>query len=268
MVSQQLTQINIVLIRGLSRQQAHWGEFSECLIRALAAKGLKATLFYQDLPGFGEQNHVRSPASITKIAELLQPAIAKMVAEGEQKVHLLGISMGGMVALELARRFPELCHSLVMINSSVKPISPFYQRLQPRAYKAILKAWCHPVMRQSEAAILKLSSQRYAHDDALLDKWIALRKQQPPSRRAAVQQILAAMNYHAPLDRPLEKVCLIASKQDRIASHRCTLALAKTWNVKPHVHPDAGHDLALDEPDWLSQILSGWYQQCLIAELS
>ena len=250
--------MTILLIRGLSRQQGHWGEFAEVLTRRLKDSGVEANLVFEDLPGFGNRNQESSPSSIEKIAELLFSTLEQLHNKTGQKIHLLGISMGGMIALELAKRFPELCESLVMINSSVKPVSRIYQRLRPSAYSALFKAWFHPVMRESERQILNISSEKYAQDDALLDKWLRLRKKQPPSRTAAFKQIIAASKFQAPACPPLKKVLLIASKKDRVASYKCTENLAKYWSIKSIVHESAGHDLALDEPEWLANIIVDW----------
>lgn len=253
-----------LLIRGLSRQQAHWGEFPDILRHYFKDNSQDVRIVFEDLPGFGQRNSEQSPASIEKIAELLSPRLEQYVTEAGKKIHIVGISMGGMVALELAKRFPQYCESLVMINSSVKPVSRFYQRLQPMAYPSIIKAWFHPFMRQSEAEILKISSEIYSRDNALLNHWLGLRKKYQPSRKAAFQQIIAALKYQAAKQKPLEHVCLIASKKDRIASYRCTLNLAAYWHVGFYLHPSAGHDLALDDPEWLTETLCNWYMNSRI----
>lgn len=249
--------LSFLMLRGLSRQQAHWGVFPKLLSSALQEQGIATDFLFEDMPGFGERYLESSPASIEAIADKLSASIEKM----HTPVQLLGLSMGGMLALELARRYPQKCQSLVMINSSVKPAARFYQRLQPSAYTAFLKAFLLPSRRLSEAQILAISSENYQHDEVLLDTWLYHRDRQPPSRMAALKQILAASRYVAPEQPPLEQVLLIASRKDRIASFRCTEQLAKYWGLKPLIHPDAGHDLPLDEPEWLVEKLLNWYQK-------
>ncbi|MFT6028918.1 MAG: pimeloyl-ACP methyl ester carboxylesterase [Oleiphilaceae bacterium] len=252
--------ITILLIRGLSRQQEHWGEFPTILRRAFKEKNIAVNLAFEDLPGFGIRYQQKSPSSIEKIAALLVPTLDRLHKESKQKIHLLGISMGGMVALELARRCPEFCESLVMINSSVKPVAHMFQRLQPQAYSIFIKAFLHPSMRESERQILQISTEKYAQDARLLNYWLYLRENYPPSRKAALQQIVAASRYLAPIKKPLASVCLIASKRDRIASHHCTQNLAEYWGIDYHLHPEAGHDIALDEPEWLADNLVNFVQ--------
>lgn len=251
--------LTLLLLRGLSRQQAHWGCFPKQLARALLAEGFETEFVFEDLPGFGARFQEPSPANIEDIADLLAPTLEKINGQ----IQLLGISMGGMLALELAGRYPEKCQSLVMINSSVKPVARFYQRLQPRAYPAFLKAWFHPLKQASERQILAISTAKYQQDEALLDTWLSYRKSHPPSRLAAIKQILAAARYQAPPQKPIERVLLIASRKDRIASYRCTEKLAEFWGLTPLINASAGHDLPLDEPEWLVEHLVSWYRKTL-----
>tara|TARA_R110002167_G_scaffold236454_1_gene441652 strand:+ start:216 stop:881 length:666 start_codon:yes stop_codon:yes gene_type:complete len=216
---------------------------------------------FEDLPGFGERNQQSSPSSIEKIAELLAPRLESLYKEVGHKIHLLGISMGGMVALALAERYPHYCESLVMINSSVKPISSFYERLQPIAYPAFVKAWFHPFKLQSEREILNISTARYKNDAQVLARWLDLREQAPPSRMAVLKQMLAASSFRAPVQAPIKKLLLIASQKDRVVSCSCSLKLAKFWNVPVLVHYQAGHDLALDDPLWLAGQLFNYYSK-------
>jgi pimeloyl-ACP methyl ester carboxylesterase len=247
--------LTFLMLRGLSRQQAHWGVFPKQLARAFQEKGVGVEFVFEDLPGFGARHRQRSPASIEGIADVLAGTMGQIPG----KVQLFGISMGGMLALELARRYPQKCQSLVMINSSVKPVAAFYQRLQPGACPAFLKAWMYPFRHASERQILNMSTELYQDDAALLDTWLRYRQACPPSRMAALKQILAASRYQAPAVKPLEHVLLIASRHDRIASYQCTRQLADYWGLTPLIHPQAGHDLPLDAPEWLVDQLVKWY---------
>jgi len=251
--------LTLMLLRGLSRQQAHWGCFPKQLASALLAEGVASEFVFEDLPGFGARFQEPSPASIEDIADLLAPSLEQISGQ----VQLLGLSMGGMLALELAHRYPEKCQSLVMINSSVRPVARFYQRLQPGAYPAFLKAWFHPLKYSSERQILSISTEKYQQDEALLDTWLGYRKSHPPSRVAALKQMLAAAHYQAPSQKPINRVLLIASRKDRIASYRCTEQLADYWGLSPLIHATAGHDLPLDEPEWLVERLVNWYVENL-----
>ena len=242
-----------MLIRGLSRQQLHWGDFPEHLKMMSGSE-----VVFEDLPGFGLRHQEASPSRIEDIAEEVAPAIFSDKHLVAGKINLVGISMGGMVALALAKKYPQKVASLTLINSSFKPYAKFYQRLQPKAYAGFLRAWFNPVMRYSEREILRLSSNFLAADERLLDQWLDYRRQQPPSRRAAIKQILAASKFQFEADKPVERMLFIASKKDRIVSYKCSEKAALAWGAEYRCHLYAGHDLPLDAPQWLADQIVQW----------
>jgi hypothetical protein len=51
---------------------------------------------------------------------------------------------------------------------------------------------------------------------------------------------------------------LLAGQQDNLVNVKCSLALAKRWNCAIQVHPNAGHDLPLDDEEWVSSQINQW----------
>ena len=244
---------NWLLLRGLSRQKLHWGDFPQHLARLSGSEVL-----FEDLPGFGVRNEEPSPSTIEGIAETIATSAFTDSRLKAGKINLVGISMGGMVALALAQAFPEKVASLSLINTSFKPYCAFYQRLQPSAYVGFVKAWFNPMMQQSEREILRLSSNFRDSDDVLLDQWLAFRRQQKPSRAAALKQIVAATRFSFYGDKPVADILFVASSKDKVVSPRCSENAACAWNADYRCHRSAGHDLPLDAPEWLAEELVSW----------
>lgn len=76
-------------------------------------------------------DYVEYPHSITEAAEWTTD-IAKWVSDtygGGEYDFLVGHSMGGIVALELAVKFGLKCRRIILIDSSLKPANPFYRNL-------------------------------------------------------------------------------------------------------------------------------------------
>jgi pimeloyl-ACP methyl ester carboxylesterase len=46
---------------------------------------------------------------------------------------------------------------------------------------------------------------------------------------------------------------LLASRGDALVDPRCSLAIAQRWACEIAMHPWAGHDLPLDDADWVVQ---------------
>jgi len=63
----------------------------------------------------------------------------------------------------------------------------------------------------------------------------------------------AAARYRAPPPPPPVPTLLLASTHDRLVRCACSRALARAWRCALVEHPHAGHDLPLDDPQWVVQ---------------
>ncbi|MEO6853603.1 MAG: alpha/beta hydrolase, partial [Rhodoferax sp.] len=107
-----------------------------------------------------------------------------------------------------------------------------------------------------ERSILRITSQ--GGQDAVLPLWLALRGQHPVTRANALRQLLAAARYRAP-KAVTTPTLLLASAQDQLVSVACSQALARQWQCRLQVHPTAGHDLPLDDGNWLARQIAAQY---------
>jgi pimeloyl-ACP methyl ester carboxylesterase len=237
-----------LLLRGWARESRHWDAFPAHLGSALGARVIVA-----DLPGAGALCAQRSPLTIPRIAEAVRGA-----QRVPDKLYLLGISLGAMVALEWALRYPIEIAGCVLVNSSLRPFSAFYQRLQPRHYATLMRlALFERDAQVREATILRLTSSA-APSAALVSKWARYATEQPMTRANVLRQLLAATCYRAPKSRPAVPLLLLASRHDALVDARCSIALAESWRVPIAIHDSAGHDLALDDGPWVVSQVRDW----------
>ncbi|MGE0315111.1 MAG: alpha/beta fold hydrolase [Lautropia sp.] len=245
-----------LLLRGLAREHAHWGEFEAAFRRAVP----QASIVALDLPGNGDFNRVASPARVEAIADACRGALrARRGTAGDAPVYLLAMSLGAMVAIEWARRWPSDVAGCVLINTSLRPFSPPWRRLRPRNWwrlLAIAAGAGTPI--EAESGILRLTSTRRSGDAEVVARWAAIRAARPVSVRNALRQLLAAARYRAPRARPGVPMLLLASRGDALVDPRCTGDLARAWGLAPCWHPDAGHDLPLDDPAWVADAVARW----------
>ncbi|MGK5029339.1 alpha/beta fold hydrolase [Janthinobacterium sp. MDT1-19] len=242
-----------ILLRGLMREQRHWGEFPSSLARALPG----ANIITPDLPGNGRRH---AHYSATRVADMVEACRQEMLARGiAAPYHLLALSLGGMVAVEWASRYPQEIARCVLLNTSMRPYSPFYRRLRWQNYAALLRQLLLGDAHSQEALILRLTSRRYAQGNpALLADWYAYQQEYPVSRRNALRQLLSAARYRAPASRPAMPVLVMAGAQDQLVDHRCSQQLARAWQADCLIHRDAGHDLPLDEGLWVALSVARW----------
>jgi pimeloyl-ACP methyl ester carboxylesterase len=166
--------------------------------------------------------------------------------------RLLAMSMGGMVAVQWSADYPDEVVAQVLINTSMRPVSPVYHRLRVGNYAGLLWLLLSRATKvQWERTILHMTTNS-PHDEVLVH-WVEWRRQYPVSRINALRQLWAAARFQVGAARPRTPTLILASRQDRLVSVQCSMRLATLWQVPLRLHPAAGHDLPLDDGPWVIQ---------------
>lgn len=244
-----------ILLRGLTRESRHWGAFADSLDAACGG------VLPIDLPGNGTAAHTRSPARVEAFVDAVRAEAQRRGAHAPYRV--LAMSLGGMVAAEWAQRFPGEIEQLVLVNTSMRPYSRFYERLRPSAWPSLLRVarhWRETGGDGTGIAESLIHARTCARRDTLaadLDAWRAIRASAPVSRANALRQLWAAARYAA-RGAPRCAVLVVSARGDRLVNPVCSARLARAWSA-PHVeHPWAGHDVPHDDPQWLVATMSAF----------
>jgi len=246
-----------VLLRGWAREARHWGGFPDALQQALPAGDRVLAI---DLPGNGARHAQKSP---TRVADAVQAVRRELQQQGDTGPYaVVALSLGGMVSLQWAALHPTELSACVLINSSARGLAPLWRRLRPSSYPALL-AILRPGLASAgrEARILALTSNVRQGDRALAVAWGRYADEHPVSRRNAMRQLLAAARFRLPQSRPAVPMLVLASARDGLVSPSCSRALALRWGLPLHVHPEAGHDLPLDDPQWVIRQILEWQEK-------
>ncbi len=244
-----------VLLRGLMRETRHWGAFPGIFQNTVGADRA-ITL---DFPGNGRLHAQTSAASVPAMAEHIRAQLRQLGHAPPYSV--LALSLGAMVAVAWNESHPAELERLVLINTSLAPYNPFYHRLRPANYPALIGTMLFGSAARHQALILQLTSaqnNRAEFRQAILDQWLAYAEEYPVTRANILRQLKAAMFYRAPPTPPSAPVLLLAGQQDRLVNVKCSLALAQHWHCPIRLHPTAGHDLPLDDGAWVAQQVRDW----------
>ncbi|MEJ6007934.1 alpha/beta hydrolase [Paucibacter sp. AS339] len=246
-----------VLLRGLARESGHWGVFPEHLRAQIESEQGGVRLLMLDLPGNGLLHAEASPVHVSGMVESCRERLLKMGVTGP--VHLLAMSLGAMVASDWVARYPQEVSAAVLINTSLRPFSPFYRRLRPLNYlKFLLLSLSNLSRRQREAKVLRMTTNLQARPEEVLDHWVALQAVHPVSLLNTARQLRAAARFKVGVLRPKAPVLLLCSKADHLVDWRCSQAISRAWGAPLRLHLKAGHDLPLDDPAWVAQAVGDW----------
>lgn len=242
-----------VLLRGLVREKGHWGSFLDRFHAIFPGDEVIA----MDLPGAGEFREVSCPRTMQDVFRFVRAQVIER-SRPQARFSVVAISMGGMVALEWMRYKSEDLESCVLINTSLKSLSPIYQRLRWQVWQRFLKIVTMQTPRNRERAIIELLMNSEAARQTALPLWIKLATERPVTYANFINQLLAAARFHGLDAKPPVPVLLLSSLGDRFTDPSCSEALHEKWNWPIERHPWGGHDLPWDDPDWVLQKIRDW----------
>ncbi len=247
-----------VLLRGLSREQAHWGDFAQCLQQYCP----ELTCICLDLPGTGSYFQQTSPESIRSIREQLQQQLQQQLKALQLTgpVGIIGLSLGGMIALDWFEADPETMQAVVVINTSANNFS-LLQRIKPMAILRCALIMLGINLRFCEKTILRMVSRLKHNDSALLEDWVAIQRARPVSRQTVYRQLRAAADFSMPKVLPTGAGLVLSSRQDGMVSPLCSEGIAKQYGWTLREHSEAGHDLPLDDPEWVADEIGRWLER-------
>ncbi len=242
---------HFILLRGLIREAAHWGEFLPKLKSTFPA----AHFHCIDIPGAGVHYQTLSPLTISGIVDRMREDY--LALKLSSPAHLIAISLGGMISVDWMRRYPQDFKTCVLMNTSFSDYSPVWKRLKPSAFLGLLPA---PVQKgyKKEFTILKTVSNSTSDYERNANFWSEITRQRPVSVENTFRQLLAASTFKTKGFKPSIPTLILASTNDRMVNVECSRAIAQKWGVPLSENPTAGHDITLDAPEWVVAQLTSW----------
>ena len=248
-----------LILRGLVREQRHWGMFRADFERMLKQTDPMAEVHAIDFPGFGTESHRPSPASISEIVDDLRSrwrSLSTGTKEAPEPWGLLAISLGGMVAMNWTSRYPGDFQRLVLINSSATGLSPLYKRMKPSNYPHIFGLFFQRDLFSREKKILELTTNLKGEALETRARWNTEIAKEIRQADAAAQ-ILSALRFKTPKAIPVPTLVL-SSKGDTLVDYSCSERIAHRFGARLAIHDTGNHDLSIDAPEWIAAEVTAW----------
>lgn len=245
-----------VLLRGLGHESRHWGSFS----KQLAEQKFCEKVILSELPGSGVRLKDKSYASIPKIADDIYRTYKDSWLK-HRPLSIIGLSLGGMLTLELLSQHPDLFSEFFIMNSSTGKLSPFYQRMKFSAMPKILNISMEHKSELRAKLMVELSSKLKLKDEKILKEHTHILESAPVSFKTLVQQLYAAVRYKGPYREIKTPGLILTSQHDELVDYKCSKALAHHLSTDLLTHESAGHDLTLDDAEWVVEKLRDYYSK-------
>ncbi len=203
----------------------------------------------------------RSPAPwrATSIPELALDAVRLLDALEIDSAHVYGLSMGGMVAQELALRFPDRVRALVLGGTTHG--GPWSVLPSPRIAAALTSIGAPARLRAELVARALFTPGFRAREPALTRHYLGLLGQHPGSARGKLSHLTAA-SFHdtrARLGRITAPTLVLHGAQDALTPPANARQLTRAIpGARLELVPDAGHLYLLERPDLSHRLFADW----------
>jgi poly(3-hydroxyalkanoate) depolymerase len=242
----------VLLITGLGASL----DLAQPFERELTARGVQAIAF--DAPGVGESTAYPLPRRMPGIVRTIQAMLAALDYE---RVDVLGVSLGGVIAQQLAHQAPRRVRRLVLAATGPGlggvPGSPRVllalatprRYHQPDYYRTIAGRIYGGAARRDPDALLHGSLARFI---------------EPPSMRAYLGQLYAITGWTSlPWLHTLRQPTLVLNgDDDPIVPPVNGRILARCIpNARLHVIRGAGHLFLLEQPAQMAALVTGFLRE-------
>ncbi|MBI3206078.1 MAG: alpha/beta fold hydrolase [Myxococcales bacterium] len=238
----------LLMLRGLGRTSRHWGRIVHEL-----EKGFRLILI--DNRGVGRSGVPLVPFTTRDMAD---DAAWVLRTLGVERAHVLGISLGGMIAQELALGHAERLRSLIL--GCTTPGRRLGKGLRPgRVLELVAPRRLPPERAIRETARLILSDDFLAREPEVIDEWVEIARQVPPSRRGVVYQLIAAARHEAGarLAGIRAPTLVVTGDADKLIDAENSARLAAAIpGARLAILPGAGHDFPTEEPEATAKLIN------------
>ena len=228
----------LLLLHGIGAHIDMWAPFERLL------NGREVIAF--DAPGTGESSSLTRPRRMDGLAQIVCDLVDAL---GHERVDVLGVSFGGALAQEFARRHPDRVRRLVLCSTSAGLVC-----VPPRPLPLLLvmspARYYHPALFRF--IMPRLAGGRTARDPGALAKQADARLSRPPDLLGYAFQLYAACGWTSAhyLHRLTQPTLVIAGDDDRVIPLANARFLARRIpDARLQVVAGGGHAFLLDEPE-------------------
>jgi malonyl-CoA O-methyltransferase len=244
--------INLVLIHGWGCDSRTWQPLVESLQRF-------ASITLIDLPGFGAAEPLPD--------FLLDEVLDKIAVQLPQDAVVMGWSLGGMLAVQLAARFPERIRAVITLAANLKFVAASDY---PAAMAAEINRQFNQGFAQDPQATLKLFCGLLAQGDA--DERSLLKQLRRQDAGAVTQNWLQALQLLTALDnRPAfaqltqPGMHLLAEKDALVPVAAAELMAQINSRQEIHIVENTAHALHWSNPQIVSDVIARFVKEKILS---
>jgi len=239
----------ILLLRGINSDSRYWLDFPDEFNSDIE-------ILIVDLPGTGNNSSSKTPLSISQHVNFLRNQIHP--DHLSQGLHIIGLSLGGMIAIQWLSMFPNEIKSVSAMSSTGGKFYSSITRINPINWlKLSLSMTLDKILRTKKFPKTLVSIVTHLPENNDRQNWIAskfsyLGNENSVSIFSTLRQIIAAarwapdFSHYAHLGK---RVLLLKAKYDRFIPPKAVNRLHSMIPNSQLYEIPAGHQISLSHPD-------------------
>ena len=241
---------HLVLVPGLGAKGTSWSPFLE-----RASENFRVLTY--DNRGSGRAPAIRGDVSIRELALDLLRLLDQL---GVERTAVVGRSMGGMIAQELALLAPERVERLVLLSSSGRADAHLASVF--RTWAELAEQGVAAELRHRSSLLWCLGREALEHEGRVRAYLSARARSDRPDDYARQARACAAHDRLAELWQVSAPTLVVTGTDDRLTPvcHAEELARAIPGARLAHV-PGAGHLAYLEKPDLFAELVLGFLEE-------
>lgn len=216
-----------------------------------------------DLPGHGRSRDSKVAATLNQWADRVAESVIPRLSG---PACLLGWSLGGMVALQLAHDYPSQFRRLMLVATSLRfcQANDWHDAVAPE----VLQSFANDLQRDHHGTLQRFLALQVTGDAQARQTLKVLRQhilEQHEPEAAALEtglEILRTADLRSLADQLQPPVFLIGGERDRLVSpaalHKVSALLAQS---QLEIIPAAGHAPFISQPEAFVNLVKAWCEQ-------
>jgi pimeloyl-ACP methyl ester carboxylesterase len=233
-----------LLLHGLGADGTSW----TLQIPALSQAGFRPVA--PDTPGFGGSPYDGHGWNIRRMATQMAGLLEEL---GVGTAHVVGLSMGGVIAQQLALDFPQLTNKLVLVST--------FSVLRPEDFSG----WAYFMRRAAVILTLGLNAQAHVvaqrifpspQDEPLREMYLSIVARADPHAYRKAMLALGLFDSRKRLGQIKAPTLVISGARDTTVSpDRQKLLMEGIPCARQIIIPDAGHAVSVDQAERFNQAI-------------
>ena len=209
----------------------------------------------------GQGNSV-DPGRDFSIDNLVEDTAALIQALSQQPVHYVGLSMGGMVGMPLAARYPKLVRSLVLLDTSAQA-EPWFNKIKYAVMTFIVKLFgVKPLVPSMLPLMFGKSFLGNPVNHELISHW----KQKLLALKKTITGPVSGVTKRRDITHELTKIIcpalIVVGDEDLTTVVSCAENIAACiTGSELKIIPQCGHSSALEKPEQVVDAMKDFYSR-------